>query len=551
MTPEGVSFGGVRGSLLVAPYTKYQGGWPLVIRVGQSVRWLSMPLSDQRSAAMAGMLSTESLISVAPHESFLLYAGVPVSALQIAGGGTRGLAPFTATPVVGDPRIGGRLRVFGYAHQTVSVHLGGEVQLDSNWWNRVPNNFNDQTLRGTLELLVGGCLGDCPPRKLTGHAAQWGVNFGVHFRPRAVPQPSGAPVGAHEFRTGWAVGYRYRGFVRGNGVLEFRAGVEAATARALFVRGAATFVELAFPVAVVLSQDVDLSLVPSTTSPNADWNGSRAWGYGLTARLSYALHDRVLDRAVERRMNHPLPGGAEPTHEDQDTDRDGRADITDPCPNDPQNLCVTSEPVPRAYEPSASSMTAVRRERNVLLVDGVTTLIEPLVASQRVDPTRADGLRSDPGFVFDDRVVARALRAELARLPSSGESFVALWLRVDHGGDDVASMLRAWAFASVVRALRREGLDPSIVLDPAPGYSLERAVTAAQDRFALVLVARRDSSRDRRLASDWMPPFLSTSAGASDAPRGASAQHEHGESTEQQSLPPSLRAHFDDYRSAQ
>ncbi len=545
---------GYRGALPGEPFSqvsvpKYQGGWPLVIRLGQTVRWRSMVSADINAATLRGLLSLESLLSVAPHESFLLYAGVPVSALQIAGGGSRGAGPFVATPIVGDPRLGGRLRVFGYAHQSFSLHLGGELQFDSNWWNQAPTNINDQTMRGTLELLAGGCFVDCPPRKLTGHSLLWGVNFGLQFRPRAVAQPLGGAVGAHEFRTGWAGAYRLRGYVSGNGVFELRVGVEALTSVSLFVRDAYPTLELAFPVAVVLSQDVDLSIVPSTTSPNSGWLSGAAWGYAVTARLSYALHDRVLDRATERRTIRPLPGGRQPLHEEQDTDRDGRADSDDPCPNDRLDLCVTAEPVQRAYEPIVASLAAVRRERNALLVDGVTTLAAPLVLSQRVDPSRTDGLRSDAGYIFDDRVAARALREELSQLQSSGEAIVALWLRVELDEPDSAPMLRQWAFASIVRALRREGLDASIVLAPAAGFPLDRPVLTPRERFSLVLVARRDSSRDRRPASEWMPPPAQPQVGNAELPRPLLSEREEQRPPLSQP-PPALQPHFADYERA-
>lgn len=554
--PAPIALDGARGALPGEPFSqvslpKYQGGWPLVIRLGQTLRWRAIPRDARSAAALEGLLTTESLLSVAPHESFLLYAGVPVSALQIAGEARVGVGPSRATPLVGDPRIGGRVRAFGYAHQGISLHLGAELQLDSNWWNRAATNINDQTVRGTIELLAGGCAGACPPQKLTGHAALWALNIGAHIRPRLLAQRSGDPVGAHEFRVGVAGAYRYRGFVRGNGVLELRVGAEAVTARPMFTREALPSLELAFPVAVVLSQDVDISLVPSTTSPNSDWGATLPWGYALTARLSYALHDRVLDRATERRVTHPLPGGAQPSHEDQDTDRDGRPDVSDPCPNDRLDQCVLADPVQRAYDPTIASLSAVRRERNALLVDGVTTLVAPLVLSQRVDPSRTDGLRTDPGYVFDDRVVARALRDELSQLQSSGESIVALWLRVDQREPDAAPSLRQWAFAAIVRALRREGLDRSIVFAPASGYPIERAVDAPQDRFSLVLVARRDSSRDRRRASDWMPPIASDwmppiASGPTPEPE---RQPERAEPRAAQP-PAALRAHFDDYQRA-
>ncbi len=512
-----------RGSLPGEPFSqvavpKYQVGWPLVIRVGLSTRWIhTAPLRDPSTPprALTDLLSLESMLSVAPHESFMLYAGVPVMALERGGRGA-GIAPDARTPFVSDPRIGARVRAVGYTHSSASVHLAGELQLDSSWWNGA-THANDRTLRGALDVLLGGCLFACIPGRLAGPALLWGANVGAHFRPRPITLPNGAVVGAHELRLALAGAFRSRFYTDALGMFELRLGLEAAAAQQIFVPDVSPHVELSAPISVVISQDIDVTVAPSLVSPIAELGVVDGWHFALSTRLSYALHERVLDRATERRRAMPLSDA----NDEQDSDRDGAPDRADRCPNDPHDDCVTDAPVRRPFRDARPDIASVRVEDNFVLVDGVTTLERPLAFSLRVDGAPLS-TQNDPGYLFSDPVVVRALRERLVRLPSDGQVVIALWLRIDSALREQGQQLRRWALAALARALVADGLDASISLDAAPGFELSAPARTPEDRFSLVLLASRRSTLGRSPSrpSDWMPASMMQGPGErADGPR--------------------------------
>lgn len=501
---------------------RYLGGWPLVVRSGLSVRfWGRMPGADRLE--LDALWSMHPTFSIAPHESFLLFIGLPV-ALQQYGLASAAELPAAQQPNAAffrregarllDPRIGARARIFGHGHDPFSLHLTGQLHLDSQWFDPVANNGSDHSVRAQLQLTAAGCAGSCMPHRIFGAALRYAIELGPHLRkPLAV---NGQSVG-HEVQIAGAIGVQWRAPSRLFDSFELRGALELMSWHPID-SPRAPVVSIALPLGVVLSQDVDVSVAPSLESPtlgrlSLDPQSPSQWTPGLHLRVAYALHDRALDRYVER----AAPGQRSAARSDQqDTDRDGRADaIDDPCPNDPSRDCSLSSGAHPTHNNTEQRATAddalVWPSSDIIVTRGVTTLVRPLVASQRVDDARASGA-GDPGYVFDDPVLARRIAAELSRLRSQSRVFVAFAVRFEHDGATgiASSERRAYAFAAIARAIVSAGLlnDQIELTHWLPDNDASRAPPGA-DRVGVVLLAKRRSSRLGVVrASSWMPRVM-------------------------------------------
>jgi len=510
---------------------KYLGGWPLVIRSGMSVRfWGRLPNADKLS--LDALWSLHPTFSLTPHESFSIFLGVPIALQQFGLTSTMNLAPDEAIRAAFlardgarllDPRLGVRARVFGYSHQTLSLHLTGQLHLDSQWLDPVANNGSDHSVRAQVQLSAAGCLGRCIPRHIFGSSFRYAIELGPHLRNSLTVD--GRRVG-HEVQISGAAGFQWRGASPVFGSLEVRGAVELMSWHPID-SAHPPFVSFALPLGIVLSQDVDLSIAPSIESPTLgrlsyESPSQSSWTPGMHLRIAYALHDRVLDRHVEQGP----PNQRSPTaSEEQDSDRDGVADVRDRCPNDPSPECLLwtgarPREAPGGVVPVADDVIT-RPRTDVIITRGVTTLVRPVVPSQRTNGAARRGANADPGFVFDDPVLARRVAVELNQLRSESQVLVAFALRIEQGARSLgATELRAHAFAAVARAIVGTGLlsrevQLELWLPETPGD--EETATVSRDRLGVILLAKRRSSRAAELtASRWMPRSMHSQQTVSD-----------------------------------
>jgi OOP family OmpA-OmpF porin len=100
-----------------------------------------------------------------------LSASLPVTLLERGAGGY-GVSPVSGA-VVGDPRIGARVLLFGEEQGPLRAHVGGDLWIPVGVADR---HAGDTSVRGLLGVILDG--------RATSHL-RWAVNAGVLMRPRA------------------------------------------------------------------------------------------------------------------------------------------------------------------------------------------------------------------------------------------------------------------------------------------------------------------------------------------------------------------------------
>lgn len=100
-----------------------------------------------------------------------LSASLPVTLLERGEGGF-GVSPVSAV-VVGDPRIGARVRLWGEDRGAFGLHVGGDLWIPVGVEDR---HAGDRAVRGALGVIADG---RATPNVI------WAVNAGVTLRPRA------------------------------------------------------------------------------------------------------------------------------------------------------------------------------------------------------------------------------------------------------------------------------------------------------------------------------------------------------------------------------
>ncbi|MEI8259274.1 MAG: hypothetical protein WCJ30_26700, partial [Deltaproteobacteria bacterium] len=332
--PPGEYFAGM-------PFPRYNGDHPIVVRAGVLFRntYGTASATAPLGARVDRQHVAHPMLFFGVHNSVSVYLGLPVLLRSPTDHGSN-----AGPTLVGDPRLGARVRVFQHASRApLSVHLGAEFFLPARWLNGASEQaftgVSDGTVRGNLALLLAGSLAFGPTLPIpTARRVIWSLVAEGNVRPIEDALRPGS-----EFHLAGGLGILLPQFLRDG----WRATVEG---HAWWHLGglAAGRVDPVVEgiVGTALRLPAEFELLASASVATGSWADTLVRGgpvFGINVGLAYAIRDwGAFPMAFDRRPTFG-PDGLAPSQAPRsehdfgsdklwDRDSDGIADADDPCP---------------------------------------------------------------------------------------------------------------------------------------------------------------------------------------------------------------------------